>query len=61
VGVAHIYKNIDHQDVRKELQPRMKAASLNTAWFDLPVIDMNAKLYIRPTLENILASYDAAQ
>jgi hypothetical protein len=56
-GLPCIYKRVDDENVCKELHPRMQKAGLNPDYYLLPVIDVNASLFIRPELEIVLSTY----
>ena len=56
-GLPCIYKSVDDKNVCKELHPRMQKAGLNPKYYILPVIDVNASLFIRPELEILLSAY----
>ena len=57
-GLDVFYENVDHPGVGDELHPRMKKAGLDTWRYYLPVIDVNAKMYIRPDYETIFTEYE---
>jgi|GEM_PF-3875532 len=56
-GIPCTYKKIDRFEVEEELYWRMKEAGLETGSFDLPVIDVNGKVLIRPGTEEIVALF----
>ena len=49
-----IYKSVDNKEVSDELHPRMVQAGLNVRRYNLPVIDVNARILIRPDLDLVL-------
>jgi hypothetical protein len=55
--VKFVYESVDSKDVCDELHPRMRAAGLNIEIYNLPVIDVNGQLFIRPELDRVLAAY----
>lgn len=54
-NVAYVWKSVEEQAVLLELGPRMKKAGLETSRFNLPVVDVNAELMIRPESAVVLA------
>ncbi len=56
-GIQVIYKNLDDATVGDELHPRMRQTGLDTSYYLLPVIDVNSKIFIRPEMETVLASF----
>ena len=57
-GINVIYKSVVSREVCDELHPRMEKAGLETRRYNLPVIDVNTKLFIRPEFESILDTYE---
>ena len=56
-GIEVIYKIVDNEGVSEELHLRMEKAGLDTTSYYLPVIDVNAKIFIRPELDKVLEAY----
>jgi hypothetical protein len=56
-GIEVIYKSVDDEEVCDELHPRMENAGLDTKRYNLPVIDVNAQMFIRPKLDIVLQAY----
>lgn len=56
-GIEVIYKSVDSKEVCDELHPRMENAGLDTGIYNLPVIDVNAQMFIRPELNKVLQAY----
>lgn len=54
-SVPYVWKSVDEPAVQTELYPRMKKAGLDTGYFLLPVVDVNAELMIRPETGVVLA------
>lgn len=59
--LSFVYENIDKKEVADELHARMQEAGLDTRSYGLPVVDVNGRIFIRPTLEKILDAYDNYQ
>ena len=57
-GMVYVYKNVGDAGVGDELHPRMRQAGLDTGYYLLPVIDVNASMLIRPEMETVLAKYN---
>jgi len=56
-GIEVIYERVDSKEVCDELHPRMEKAGLDTRRYNLPVIDVNTQMFIRPELNIILKAY----
>lgn len=56
-GVEPIYEIVDNREIADELHSRMRTAGLDTSRYNLPVIDVNAQLFIRPELDIILTAW----
>lgn len=56
-GVSHHYLIVDDKQVADVLHKRMTASSISTRRYNLPVVDVSGKLYVRPTLERVLTEY----
>jgi glutaredoxin len=56
-GVPYEYKSVDNAGVGDELHPRMQAAGLDTGRYGLPVVDVNAEMFIRPKANIIADKY----
>jgi hypothetical protein len=53
------YKNLDNKGIGDELHPRMRQAELDTKYYLIPVIDINGKIIIRPSMEEITSIYNS--
>ena len=60
-GVPVIYKEIDNQKARDELFPRMQKAGKSIDSFNLPVVDVNGRIYIRPPSKLVTVLYSHSQ
>ncbi|MEH6447825.1 MAG: glutaredoxin domain-containing protein [Oleispira sp.] len=47
-GISYQYENVDDNDVANLLHSRMRAAGLATRRYNLPVIDVNGEMAVRP-------------
>jgi hypothetical protein len=56
--IRFVFKSVDDQNNADELHQRMKVAGLDTSHYLLPVIDVNAHIFIRPEMEKIIAAYN---
>ncbi len=59
--IPYSYRNADDPAVKKELQPRMKRARLNTRKYGLPVVDVNGEMMMSPKSEAVARKYTKAQ
>jgi hypothetical protein len=57
-GIEFSFESVDSRAVCDELHPRMKAAGLDTRRYNLPVIDVNAHMFIRPEVDDVLAVFE---
>jgi hypothetical protein len=57
MNIHYVYKSVDNKNVGDELYPRMKKAGLDVSSINLPVIDVNAHILIRPEMKKILDIY----
>jgi glutaredoxin len=57
-GISFEYKIVDQPSVGNELHPRMQQAGLSTSYYNLPVVDVNGRIFIRPSLERVLEAYN---
>lgn len=57
-GVEYVFESVDSREVCDELHPRMEEAGLDTRRYNLPVIDVNAHMLIRPELDAVLEVYE---
>jgi hypothetical protein len=55
--IFYIYKSVDDKNSADELHQKMAKAGLDTSYYNLPVIDVNANIFIRPEMGKVLASY----
>ena len=56
-----IYEKVDEKEIADELHSRMQQAGLSTKRYNLPVIDVNGQIFIRPEIDTILALYDTEE
>ncbi len=55
--IYYVYKSVDDKNAADELHKRMAKAGLDTSHYNLPVIDVNANILIRPEMGKVLAAY----
>ena len=55
--IPYVYENINEQNVKTEVLPRMKAAGLNTMNYSYPIMDVNGRLFMRPDIETVVNAY----
>jgi len=55
--INHHYLIVDDKQVADRLHKRMTASGISTRRYNLPVVDVSGKLYVRPTLEKVLSEY----
>ncbi len=58
-GINFHYFSIDDKDTANTLHSRMESSGLSTRRYNLPVVDTNGLLKIRPKFEDILAQYNS--
>ncbi|MBQ4889786.1 hypothetical protein J8L86_08005 [Shewanella sp. MMG014] len=52
-GIEPHYLNVDDMNIANSLHARMELQKIPTQRYDLPVVDVNASLEIRPTLASV--------
>ncbi len=57
-GVELIYESVDSKEVCDELHPRMRESGIDTKRYNLPVIEVNGYMFVRPELDKILELYE---
>ncbi len=57
-GIPFEYKNIDDKSVEDILHKRMDKSGLDIRWYNLPVVDVNNKLSIRPDIRSTIDEYN---
>lgn len=55
--ITYHYFIVDDKQVADRLHQRMTASGISTRRYNLPVVDVNGKIYVRPTLEKVLDTY----
>ena len=53
-GIEYTYQNIDDQDIADRLHNKMKSQGISTKKYNLPVVDFNGELSVRPNKTEIL-------
>ncbi|MCP4553644.1 MAG: hypothetical protein GY834_16740 [Bacteroidetes bacterium] len=57
-GIELIYESVDNEGVGDELHSRMREAGIDTRRYNLPVIDVNGQIFVRPKLDIVLEVYE---
>lgn len=57
--IPFVYKTVDDDASGDELLARMNSAGMQTDNFDLPVVDVNAELLVRPAADVVVRKYSA--
>jgi len=52
------YFKVDEREVADLLHSRMEASNISTRRYNLPVVDVNGKVYVRPDAKEVLANYN---
>ncbi|GAB1259009.1 hypothetical protein NBRC116494_35110 [Aurantivibrio plasticivorans] len=58
-GIKYEYFVVDDEATADKLHSRMEAADLSTRRYNLPVVDTNGSLVVRPTLDYVISTYNA--
>jgi hypothetical protein len=56
-NLQYYFFDVDDQSVALNLQSRMTAANISTKMYNLPVVDVNGTLSVRPEFEAVLTRY----
>jgi hypothetical protein len=56
-NLQYYFFDVDDQAVSTSLHSRMTAAHISTQMYNLPVVDVNGVLSIRPEFNDVLAKY----
>lgn len=59
-NVNYRYFVVDEQPIADLLHPRMEASGISIQRYDLPVVDINGHLSIRPDPPEVIAQYNEA-
>ena len=57
-GINYHYFIIDDKNVASELHARMESSGISTRRYNLPVVDVNGDISVRPKLKQILSEYN---
>jgi glutaredoxin len=60
-NLSFSYKSVDDENSAAELHSRMKQSGIDTSYYDLPVLDVNTKIMIRPEMDTIKAAMQSSQ
>lgn len=56
-GVNYRYFIVDDQSVANELHARMEASGISIRRYNLPVVDVNGHLAVRPSYQDVISRY----
>jgi glutaredoxin len=59
-GISYEYQIVDDKEVADLLHHRMQLSGISTRRYNLPVVDVNGSLSIRPESQTVLSDYQAA-
>ncbi|WP_444911679.1 hypothetical protein [Microbulbifer sp. PAAF003] len=59
-GVNYHYYIVDDKEVADTLHIRMEQAGISIRRYNLPVVDVNGELSVRPNADDVLISYRAS-
>lgn len=59
-GISYKYHIVDEREVADLLHARMKQSGISTRRYNLPVVDVNGALSVRPESEDIILQYKEA-
>jgi len=56
-GIPYSYEIIDDKTVAGALEKRMRASGLETKRYNLPVVDVDGRLFVRPDPAEVMNMY----
>lgn len=56
-GISYRYKDIDDQQIADGLHNKMRSAGVNTRRYNLPVVEVNAYILVRPDIGDVIDRY----
>ena len=59
-NVNHQYHIIDEPLVADSIHSRMRSSGISTKRYNLPVVDVNGEISIRPDFEEVISTYNAS-
>jgi len=59
-GIPFAYEIVDDKETAQLLHTRMEIAGIDTSYYNLPVVDVNNHISIRPTSEEIIETYNGS-
>ena len=57
-GINYKYFIVDEQATADSLHSRMEAAGISTRRYNLPVVDTNGSIQVRPDFDDVLNKYN---
>ncbi|MDO3384674.1 hypothetical protein QWI17_02355 [Gilvimarinus sp. SDUM040013] len=56
-GTYYQYYSVDNSQVADKLHSRMKASGIKVRRYNLPVVDVNGSIMIRPAVDKVVSMY----
>jgi glutaredoxin len=56
-GIDFRYAKIDRPEVAKRIHQRMSVAGIDTRRYNLPVVDVNGHIHVRPKPKNVIKEF----
>jgi len=56
-GVSYTYEIIDNKAVAAALEKRMRASGMETKSYNLPVVDVDGRIFVRPDPVEVVNMY----
>ncbi len=57
-GINYHYFIIDDKSIASDLHSRMESVGISTRRYNLPVVDVNGDISVRPKLKDVLSDFD---
>ena len=55
------YEIIDDEPARSQIHERMRAVKIDTSYYELPVVDVSAKILVHPEPASVLEAFRASR
>jgi hypothetical protein len=56
-GVPYTYEIIDNKAIARALEKRMRASGIDTKYYNLPVVDVDRRIFVRPDPAEVVNMY----
>lgn len=56
-GIAFDYRIVDDRRVADDLHAKMESLGIDTRHYNLPVMEVNGRMFVRPDLETVVRVY----